>query len=106
MASRGKGSIGGAEGVAVVLDEPEVVLFHEIHYGIKMEGNPHRVSHHDGFCLRTNGRNKSFGNSGIIAEVDIYKDGNQLVLYNRIQRRGETTGSSNDFIAGFEASIF
>ena len=30
------GCIGGAEGVAIVLDEPEVVRFHEIHDSIEM----------------------------------------------------------------------
>jgi len=103
--ARGRGDIFAAEGVAIVLDEPEVVFFHKIHDGIEMEGNPHRVSHHDGLCLRTDSCGKSFGDGGIVAEVHIDKYRNQLVLENGIQRRGETAGGGNDFIAGLQAAI-
>ena len=82
--ARGRGGIFAAEGVAIVLDEPQVVLFHEIHDGIEMEGHPHRVGHHDGFRLRADGVSKSFGDGGVVAEVHIDENGNQLILQNGI----------------------
>ena len=72
---RGRQGVCAAESVAVVLDEPEIVFFYEIYDGIKMEGNAHRVSHHDGLRLRTDGIGKSFGDSGIVAKIHIDENG-------------------------------
>jgi len=97
--------IGGAEGVAVVFDEPEIVLIDQIHDGVEVEWDAHRVGHHDRLCFRADGGGQPFGDGSIVTQVHIHKDGNQLVLEDGVERRGEAAGRGDNLIAGLEAAI-
>jgi len=98
-------SVGGAQGVAVIFDEPEIVLIDEIHDSGEAERDAHRVGHHDRFCFGSDGVSQPFGDSGIVAEVHIHKDGNQPILEDGVERRGKAAGRCDDLITGLEAAI-
>ena len=101
----GAEGVSAAQGVAVVLDEPEIVLIDQIHDGGEVERDAHCVGHHDRLCFRSDGGSQTVGDGCIVGEVHIYKDGNQLILEDGVERRGEAAGRGNDLITGLEAAI-
>jgi hypothetical protein len=98
--------VGAAEGVAVVLDEPEIVLTAELEDGSDREGIAQSVGYHDGLCfarrvcsLQLLGADVSSG------RIVIDKDGDGSRLNNRRNRGRKPCGDRYNFIAELDAFV-
>jgi len=98
--------IGAAEGVAVILNEPEVVLLAEGEDGAEIKGIAQGVSHHHSLGLSGDeGGLKLFhaGVTGLGVVVD--EDGHRALLENGRNRRREAGGDGDDLVAGLDALV-
>ena len=98
--------IGAAEGVTVVLDEPEVVFLAELQDSDEFERIAKGVGHHDGlgFSRLIGGfKQRTIGIPGGCPGVD--EDGNGANLNDRSDRGGETGRHGDDFVAGTDALV-
>ena len=95
----------GAERIAVVLDEPKVVLLAEGLHGLDVERIAERVREHHGLRLLRPGPFKLQRIDICRAELHIHKHGHGTVLHDRRDRGGEARRDRNHLIAAFHLSL-
>ena len=94
-----------AEGVTIVLDEPELVLFAKIDDGREVERISQGMGENDGFGFWGEGCLHLFHFAVQSCGVVINEDRDKTILQDGRDGRWEAGGDGNDFIAGFEAAI-
>ncbi len=92
--------VAGAEGIAAILDQPEIVLLGDAHDLGEIEGIAEGVRNHDGARLGSDGGFDLVGLNVVGGNIDIDEDGNESVLHRRIDGGRKTGGDGNDLIAG------
>ena len=97
--------VAAAEGVAVVFDQPEVVLVAEVAQRAQLEGDAHGVGHHDGLGLGADGGFDGLQGRDIGAELDIDEDGYGAELDGRVHGGRETGSDGDDFITFLDAPV-
>ena len=95
-------AVGRADGVAAVLDQPEVVLRGERGDGAQVERVAQRVRDHDGPRPRREGRLELATVEVVGRQVDVDEDGHQPVLDDRVDRGREAGGGGDDLVAGLQ----
>ena len=98
--------VGAAEGIAVVFDEPEIVLTAKLENGSDRKGIPQGMGDHDGlgFAWRIGGL-QLLGADISCGRVVIDKDGDGSGLDDRRNRGWEACRDRNHFIAGLNALV-
>ena len=93
-----------ADGIAAILDQPEIVFSDELHYRGQVERIAERVGEHHctGFVRTRFLQLTDINVIGRYGDVDEY--GHELVLNDGIYRGGEACRDCNDFIAAFQAA--
>ena len=92
--------VGAAEGVTVVLDQPEVVFLAEDEDGGEIEGIAQGVGHHDGLGFARDKSLLKMGQVSIAREgIGVQKNRDGPVLDNGGNGSGKTSGDGDDFIA-------
>ncbi len=98
--------VSAAEGVAVVLDQPEVVLAAKFEDGADVEGIAQGVGDHDGLGLAGDkGGLELLGADVARNGVVIEEDGDGAELDDGRDGGGETGGDGDDLIAGQDAFV-
>ena len=92
-------SVSAAEGVAIVLDEPEVVFLAELEDDGEFEGVPKSVCHHDGLGFAGGEGGLQQGAIGISREgLSIDEDGNRSALDDGGDGGGKASGDGDDLV--------
>ena len=73
-------AVARAQRVAVILHHPQPVVFREPRHGIQVERDAHRVGHRNGARFRGDRLFDPRRDGGVVAEVDVDKNGHQVVL--------------------------
>ena len=98
-------AVARTEGIAVVLDEPEVVLFNQIHDRVEVEGHPQRVRQHDRSRTRRDRRAQLVGIGVVVAQPDVDEHWHQAVLDDRGDGAGKGRGHGDHLVAGLEPAV-
>ena len=98
-------SVACSEGVAVVLDEPQVVPVDDLHHLVQIKRNSQGVGEEDGLCLLRNRRFQLLNVDVVSPEFDVHKYGNQSVLDERGDGGWEAGGHCQDLVAGLESLV-
>ena len=98
-------AIARAERVAVVLDDPEVVLLRQLADRVEIERHAERVRHHDRARLRSDGFAQPIDHGRVVAEIHVDEHRHEVVLENRRQRRRKAGRDGDDFVAGLQPAI-
>ena len=96
---------GGAERVAAVFDQPQVVLLAESRDRVEIEDVAEGVGDHDGLDPGTVGLLKERGVDLEAGDSDVEEDGHEAVLEDRVDRSREARGDGDDLIAGLELAV-
>lgn len=92
--------VGGAEGIAVVFDQPKVVLLAEGGDGLKVKGIAQGMGHHDSLGLSGLEGGFELGSLDIQgAWIGVHKNRHCSVLENRGHCGGKPGGGGDDFVA-------
>ena len=95
---------GGAERVAAVLNQPEIMFFGECRYRVEIEDVAQGVGDHDRPGLLAAGSFKLSYIDFVGRERHVDEDRNEPVLNDGIDGGRETCSDGDDFIAGFETA--
>ncbi len=97
--------VGRAEGVAAILDQPELVFPAQRGNHIQVVGIAQGMGQHDCTGLRTD-RGFDLGGVDVVgAEFDIDENGNCAELQDGVDRGRETGGYGDDFISGLDRAL-
>ena len=91
--------ISGAECIAVVLDEPEVIFFTEILQSFQIKRISKRMCQHHRFCLWRNGFLKLFRVNVVLRNCHIHKHRDCSILNHRRYRCRESCCHRNHFVS-------
>ena len=94
-----------AEGVAVVLNEPQTVFVAEAAHGGKVEGVAQRVGYHDGFGARREGGFETADVDVVLRYGDIDEHGHGTVRNHGSDGGGETAGHGDDLVAATHLAV-
>ena len=95
-------TIARAEGIAVVLDQPQVELFDQLHDRVEVERHAQGVRQHDRPGARRDGRSKLGGIGVVVAQADVDKYRHQAVLRDWRHGAGESRGHRDYLVAGLQ----
>ena len=95
----------GAERIAAILNQPEIVFPDESSDGIKVEDVAQCVGNHDGSGLFAAGRFKLAYIDLVAGQGYIHEDRHQSILNDRIHGGRETGSDGDDFVAGLEPAV-
>lgn len=97
--------VGGAEGVTVVLDTPEIVTPDNSQNLIDVGRIAQCVRHEDGLRLLRDGPSGQFRVNIVRAELHVNEDRYELVLYYRVEGRRETARGGDHLVARSQAAF-
>ena len=98
-------AVARAQGVAVVLDEPQVVLLDQLHDRVEVERHAERVRQHDRARARRDGRPQLVRVGVVVAQADVDEHRHQAVLHDRRHGAREARRDGDHLVAGLEAPL-
>ena len=98
-------AVASAERVAVVLDQPQVVLPDEVHDRVEVERSAQGVGQHDRPGARPDGGAQLLGIGVVVAQPTSTNTGHQPVLDDRRDRGGEARGDGDDLVARLQPPV-
>ena len=91
--------------VTIILNKPQVVPVSHVNDSIQIKRVTQCMGNHDRFGPRRNCLLQAIYSDVVREQINVQKDGGQLVLDDRIDRRRETGGHGNDFVTGPELAF-
>ena len=98
-------SVRRSERVAVVLDQPEVVLLGEVDHRVEVEGVPERVRGDDRPRPRPDRRLELRHVEVVRLQLDVDEDRDEPVEQDRVERRREACGDGDHLVARAESPL-
>ena len=93
-----------AQGITVVLDEPETVIVCYLGDGAEVGWVAQGVGNENRFSFICNRIFEEIRLDVVRAQFHVYEHRNEIVLEDGVERRGEATRGGNDFVPGIEPS--
>ena len=94
-----------SDGIAAILDQPEIVFGGQLHDGIEIEWIAESVRQHDGPGAIGDSRLQLGGVDVVSRNLHVNKDRDKPVLNNGIDSRGESGGYGDHFVSGRELAV-
>ena len=94
-----------AQRVAVVLDQPQIVILGDLRYRADVPRVAEGMGQHDPAGLGPDGRGDLLGNRVVAAEIDIHENRNQAVQNHGANGGGEARGHGDYLVARLESPI-
>ena len=98
-------AIPGAQRVAIVFDDPQVVFLRQVRHDVQIERHAERMRHHDRARPRSDRVAQLIGIRRVVAQVDVDEDRHEVVLQDRREGRRESGRDGDDLVARFEPPI-